>query len=179
LWLQSRRLRQIKPPVVSAGADQSIDLAQAASLNGSYTYDGKSAPITQLWTKASGPGDVVFSNAAQGNSTATFSAAGTYALNFVVDDAQLSASDSVTVTVTTGGSLETPHAPEIAWRTPALELTNGSATVDFTWNKYSGVSVNYWYLLQDGVTVFAASIAPNGNNNQTASQWLSGCYPSG
>lgn len=156
-------------PVVNAGSDLNATVAQAVSLNGTYTDDGKTSPITQLWSKVSGPGTVTFSNAAQGNSSATFSEAGTYELNYAVDDSQLAASDQVAVTVTSGGTLETPFAPEIAWRTPTVELSNGSASIDITWNKYSGVSGNYWYLLQDGVSVFEASVVPNGNAKQTAS----------
>jgi hypothetical protein len=155
-------------PVVNAGIDASAEVDVVTSLNGSYTDDGKTAPISQLWAKFSGQGNVFFSNTSQGNSTATFSEVGTYALDYTVDDTELSASDRLTVTVTSGSSLETPFTPEIAWRTPELELTNGSANVDITWNKYSGVSGNYWYLLQDGVAVYEASIAPNGNSLQTA-----------
>src|SRR6188768_2121636 len=66
-------------PVVAAGSDQSITLPSTASLSGTASDDG--APIrllTTKWSKVDGPGTVVFGNATALNSSATFSAAGTY-----------------------------------------------------------------------------------------------------
>lgn len=155
-------------PLANAGTDQSVTINQAITLNGTYTDDGKTSPITQLWSKVSGVGNVAFANAELGNSTATFSTAGTYVLNYIVDDSEFSSSDQVSITVTDAGNLEKPFTPEIAWRTPEVAITNGSALIDLTWNKYSGVSGNHWYLLQNGVDIYDATIAENGNNLQTA-----------
>ncbi len=51
------------PPVVNAGADQSIVLPTTATLTGIVTDDGNPNPpgaVTRIWTKVSGPGTVTF-----------------------------------------------------------------------------------------------------------------------
>jgi len=96
-----------KPPVVNAGADQTITLPSPASLSGTATDDGLPNPpgtITTTWTKVSGPGTVTFANASARATTATFSAAGSYVLRLSGSDSVLSGSDDLAVTVnaTTG-----------------------------------------------------------------------------
>src|SRR5678809_1637742 len=54
---------------------------------------------TKTWSQVSGPGTVTFSNAAALNSTANFSAAGTYTLRLTANDSLLSSSDDVVITV--------------------------------------------------------------------------------
>ena len=55
--------------------------------------------MTYAWTKVSGPGTVTFANASAIDTTATFSAIGTYVLQLAASDSVLQASDTVTVTV--------------------------------------------------------------------------------
>jgi subtilase family serine protease len=89
-------------PVVNAGANQTITLPAAASLNGTVTDDGLPNPpgaVTVTWSKTSGPGTVTFANPAAKVTTATFSAAGTYVLKLTASDSALSASASTTITV--------------------------------------------------------------------------------
>ncbi|MGY1681899.1 PKD domain-containing protein [Geodermatophilus sp. SYSU D01176] len=86
------------PPTVNAGADQSVTMPNAATLDGTIT-DPEGAAVTAAWTRQSGPGTVTFANAAATDTTATFSAAGTYVLRLTGSDGQASASDDVTVTV--------------------------------------------------------------------------------
>ena len=89
------------PPVVNAGADQTITLPASATLAGSATDDGlpMGSTITKSWTVFNGPGIVTFGNATALNTTATFSAAGTYTLRLSATDSALSASDDVVITV--------------------------------------------------------------------------------
>ena len=99
-------------PVVSAGPDRSVTLPASASLDGNVTDDGLPNPpgaTTPTWSKVSGPGTVTFGNPAAVDTTATFSAAGTYVLRLSVTDSALSATDDVTVTVSpaTGGGATT------------------------------------------------------------------------
>ena len=91
-----------QPPTVNAGADQTITLPNAASLNGSASDDGLPNPpgaMTFNWTRTAGPGTVSFSNPTALSTNATFTAAGTYTLSLTANDAALSATDQVIVTV--------------------------------------------------------------------------------
>lgn len=90
---------QNTPPVVYAGVDQLILLSSGATLSGSATDDGMINPLITTWSFVSGPGTVSFSNASDLNSTATFSAPGTYFLRLIADDGQYTKSDTVRVAV--------------------------------------------------------------------------------
>ena len=65
-------------PGANAGADQSLPLFQSAQLQGFVSYAG--APPVIQWNLYSGPGAVTFGDAAQTNTTASFSAPGVYTL---------------------------------------------------------------------------------------------------
>lgn len=92
-------------PTVSAGPDVTITLPGTASLVGTVTDDGLPAgsSVTQTWTTVSGPGTVTFANAGAVDTTASFSAAGTYVLRLTASDTALSASDEVQVVVNAAG----------------------------------------------------------------------------
>src|SRR5690606_643704 len=88
------------PPVVNAGADQSLPVGVPVNLSGTVTDDGlPGSAITTQWSRVSGPGTVTFGNAAARNTTAQFSAPGTYVLRLTASDGQLSASDDVTIVI--------------------------------------------------------------------------------
>jgi pectate lyase len=90
-------------PVVDAGPDKTIFIGSTVTLNGTATDDGKPNPpgtITKLWTKESGPGTVTFGTPTSVNTTADFSAIGTYVLRLTADDTLAQGYDEVTVTVT-------------------------------------------------------------------------------
>jgi len=96
-----------RPPTASAGADLSVTLPDAATLNGTATDpDGQS--LTATWTKVSGPGTVTFGDASAVDTTSTFSAAGSYVLRLTVSDGSLADSDDVSVAVE--GIPPTPQA---------------------------------------------------------------------
>src|SRR5690606_7127819 len=89
-------------PVVDAGANQTIVLPAGVTLNGIVTDDGLPNPpsvVTTTWQMVSGPGTVTFANANAVNTTANFSAAGTYVLRLTAEDGELVVSDVVTITV--------------------------------------------------------------------------------
>ncbi len=94
-----------KAPTVDAGANQTVALSGAVTLNGTVTDDGlPSGVLIANWTKISGPGTVTFANPDAVDTTATFSAIGTYLLELTVTDEALVGSDQVTITVQqTGG----------------------------------------------------------------------------
>ncbi len=90
-------------PNVEAGSNQTITLpTDTVDLDGTVTDDGLPDPpasVTTTWSKVSGPGTVTFGSIYAVDTTATFSAAGTYVLQLSADDGDLQASDTVTVTV--------------------------------------------------------------------------------
>ncbi|KPK53598.1 MAG: hypothetical protein AMS22_07185 [Thiotrichales bacterium SG8_50] len=88
-------------PVVNAGPDQTITLPGNATLDGTVTDDGLPTPpaLTTTWSQVSGPGTVTFGNPNAVDTTASFSAAGSYTLRLTANDGALSSSDDVVVTV--------------------------------------------------------------------------------
>ena len=87
------------PPVVSAGANQTITLPAAATLAGTASDDGLPNPpglLTTTWSLVSGPvSGVFFANPALPATTATFSAPGTYVLRLTASDGAASQSSTV------------------------------------------------------------------------------------
>jgi hypothetical protein len=89
-------------PLVAAGADQSIRLpVDTLALNGTVSDDDLPVAdnLTVTWTQVSGPGTVVFGDAAAVDTDATFSEAGIYVLRLTVSDGELSAMDEIEVRV--------------------------------------------------------------------------------
>ncbi len=88
------------PPVVEAGVDRTVIRGGRTYLNGTIrTLAGKGGSPTLRWTKASGPGDVAFEDAAAAVTSATFSEAGNYVLKLTAGKGSLSGSDTLKVTV--------------------------------------------------------------------------------
>ncbi len=89
-------------PVVDAGPDLTITLADNASLDATVTDDGlpQGSTLSYSWTMDSGPGLVTFSNEYAEDTTASFSAIGSYTLRLSASDSSLTGSDTITVTVT-------------------------------------------------------------------------------
>jgi hypothetical protein len=86
-------------PQASAGADIATRVGVAVSLQGTVVYTNP-APLTTTWSVYSGPGQVTFSNPTLANTTATFSAPGTYTLMLKADNGiHTPAFDAVMVTV--------------------------------------------------------------------------------
>jgi hypothetical protein len=89
-----------QPPTVVAAGDPVVTLPNSVVLTGTITDDGlPSNVLTMTWSKIDGPGNVTFANTAAADTTATFSAAGTYVLRLEAGDGVLTASDDVTITV--------------------------------------------------------------------------------
>ena len=88
---------------MNAGTDQAVTCPRPCpprpGLDGTVTDDGLPNPpgaTTPTWSKVSGPGTVTFGNPNAVDTTATFSAAGTYVLRLSVTDSALTATDEVT-----------------------------------------------------------------------------------
>jgi hypothetical protein len=98
-------------PVVNAGADQNVTLSIGASLNGTVSDDGLPNPpdaVTITWSQVSGPGVVTFGDASVVDTSASFSTEGAYVLRLTADDSELSASDEVTITVSSQPDNQAP-----------------------------------------------------------------------
>jgi hypothetical protein len=85
-------------PSANAGPDQSIAVGAPLQLQGFVSFSG--TPPAIQWEFYSGPGTVTFGNAAQTNTTATFSGPGVYTLRLSADDSvHAVAYDAVVITV--------------------------------------------------------------------------------
>ncbi|HYG74467.1 MAG TPA: nucleoside hydrolase-like domain-containing protein [Planctomycetota bacterium] len=91
-------------PYVNAGADATIPQLASVALDATVTDDGQPGPLTVKWSQASGPGTATFANVSAIDTTATFSAPGTYVLRLTASDGANTASDDVSVTVVAQGS---------------------------------------------------------------------------
>ncbi len=76
------------PPAVNASPTMTNIFPGTVTLSGTASDDGlpTNGTLTVVWSKISGPGTVIFGNAAMTNSTATFSANGVYVLRLTADD---------------------------------------------------------------------------------------------
>ncbi|HEX5769895.1 MAG TPA: PKD domain-containing protein, partial [Nocardioidaceae bacterium] len=142
-------------PTVNAGADQSVTLPSAAVLDATVSDDGPSSALTYSWTQVSGEGTTTFSAPSAEDTSATFSAAGTYVLRLTASDGELTGSDQVTVTVapsTGGGSNTAPvvnAGPDQSVTLPASATLNATVTDDglpgtglsYVWTQVSGPGV--------------------------------------
>src|SRR5205814_2131939 len=135
-------------PVVNAGPDQ-IVATHSTGLSGSATDDGLPNPpgaLTYLWSKVSGPGSVTFGNAQTANTTATFSAGGTYTLKLSASDSALTGTDTIVLTVNKAPVVNA--GPDQTITLPDSATLSGSATDDgiptppgaltYTWSKLNG-----------------------------------------
>lgn len=87
-----------QPPVVDAGADQTITMPAAVSLDSTVSDDGlPMGSLTTLWTQTSGPGTTTFADDTAVDTTATFSVDGVYVLRLTANDTDQTAFDELTV----------------------------------------------------------------------------------
>jgi hypothetical protein len=94
IWFDSFTANTNLAPVVSAAVKPGPvgSPIGTATLDGSVIDDGGIAgPLTTLWTKAAGPGTVTFANKNAIDTTATFSAPGTYVVRLTANDTNKSA----------------------------------------------------------------------------------------
>jgi len=109
------------PPLVSVGGSRSITLPDPLTLTATVTdIDNPSAGISLNWTKASGPGEVVFTTPEALTTDATFSEPGEYILRLTANDGQASRSDSLVVVV---NAEESEDLPTITLEAPANDTS--------------------------------------------------------
>jgi RHS repeat-associated protein len=152
-----------RPPIVDAGGDQSITLpTNSVSLNGIASDDGlPQGSVLQLnWSVVSGPGPVVFSDPTNAISTATFTTAGEYVLKLTASDGQLSASDTLKVTVVPNNQPPTVNAgPDQIIELPDPAFLKGIITDDGM--PHGSTVTSTWSLVNGpGPVVFGNANAP-------------------
>lgn len=112
-------------PVVSAGANKTINVAQTLTLAGTASDDGLPNPpaaAAARWSLQSGPGQVTFVDARSLTSKAIFSAPGTYVLKLSANDGALTSSSTMTATVTSD-----PNVAPVVSAGPDLQAFPGTA----------------------------------------------------
>ena len=124
-------------PFVSAGAQQ-ILASSSTTLKGVVIDDGLTGGGSKFmnWSKIAGPGTVSFGNAAQTNSSASFSLDGIYTLKLSASDGQYTNSSLVTVAVNPSlsvamlepGPLSTVAVPTNLLLRAEAACTSGSVT---------------------------------------------------
>ena len=121
------------PPSVDAGVDTASPVNAAANLNGTVTDDGLPAPpgaTATLWSVDSGPAAVTFGDASLVDTTASFTVTGTYVLRLTADDGELTAFDTVTITVTATAEPMTITRSIVASADDAEERSTGVIDLD-------------------------------------------------
>jgi len=120
------------------------------NLTGTVTDDGRppGAPVTVVWSKFSGPGDVAFGSPTSLTTIATFFTAGDYVLRLTASDTQLTGFDDVSITVDPSNQPPVANAgADQSIRLPATASLTGSATDDafprgrvltYSWSKFIG-----------------------------------------
>jgi PKD repeat protein len=148
-------------PIANAGPDLTVTMPAAATLSGSVSDDGLPNPpgtVAASWLKLTGPGSVTFGSPTSASTTATFSAAGTYQLRLTADDSALSASDDVTVTVSSGNQAPAANAgPDLTVTMPAAATLSGSVTDDGLPNPPGTVTASWLKLTGPGSVTFVSS----------------------
>ncbi|MFN0277202.1 MAG: peptidoglycan DD-metalloendopeptidase family protein [Pyrinomonadaceae bacterium] len=131
-------------PVVNAGNDQTVSVANGAVLSGTVNDDGLPVPpasVTSTWSKVSGPGNVTFTPANNPNTSATFSIAGIYTLRLTASDSALSAFDDVRIVVNVTGAGGVLGATQTAPPT-SVNLTTEGTTDWVHWGLNDETSVD-------------------------------------
>ncbi|MDX2029765.1 MAG: BACON domain-containing carbohydrate-binding protein [Blastocatellia bacterium] len=112
---------------VNAGPDQVVALPNNGLLAGSVT--GGMGTVLTGWSRISGPGAVLFSNASAAVTSATFQTSGVYVLRLTATDSQITLTDDVQVTVNPDPTTPPPDpmtvAPDVD---PTVATTVGAAT---------------------------------------------------
>lgn len=125
-------------PSVDAGADQSAVKGVALSLSGLVSDDSRLYDVPRiLWRVLSGPGAVQLGNASSAATTAVFSSEGTYVLQLEAFDGELSAADSVMITVN-----NTNSAPDALEQNVIID-EDTSSEIQLTATDADGDNISY------------------------------------
>jgi hypothetical protein len=135
------------PPAVEAGANQTISLPQQfVTVTGSVSDDGLGDPngyLQSTWSQVSGPGVVTFiTDIGQQQVMASFPVAGDYVLRLEATDGELTASDTVTVTIGFEAAIEWTAYNDCIGSTPVNPNTTDFTDYQDNTGVISGLLVN-------------------------------------
>ncbi|MYG33035.1 MAG: DUF5011 domain-containing protein [Cenarchaeum sp. SB0677_bin_16] len=88
-----------RPPVASAGADQTVRFGDTVTLDGSASYDPDNDDVTYLWKETSGTGTKLSDIAVQSPTFTAPGSAATITFELTVSDGEFGSTDTVTITV--------------------------------------------------------------------------------
>lgn len=120
---------------VNAGADQVVTLPNNGLLVGSVT--GGAGMVAVAWSKVSGPGPVIFSNASAAVTSATFQTNGIYVLRLTATDSLTTLTDDVQVTVNPDPTTPPPDPMMVA---PGVDMTVATTVGAATAFLYTGAN---------------------------------------
>jgi hypothetical protein len=138
--------RSTGAPVANAGLDKTVPVGTLFQLQGAVVFSN-STPVIQ-WRLYSGPGTVMFGNAALTNTTAMFSAPGIYTLELSADDGTHAvAYDAVVFTVTNAIHVSVARTGtnlNLSWTggSPPYVVQRADALPAGSWNGIVMTSVN-------------------------------------
>ncbi|WP_035610467.1 PKD domain-containing protein [Haloferula sp. BvORR071] len=159
-------------PLADAGADQAITLPTSAiTLNGSGSDPG-GAINAHAWSQVSGPSTASLAGAGSASLTASALVAGSYVFRLTVtDNSGLTASDDVTVTVSTSAG-----SPPVAnaGADKAITLPASSVTLNGSGSDPGGSINGHAWIQVSGPS--AASLSGTATANLTASSLVAGSY---
>jgi len=137
-----------QPPVASAGNDQTIQLpASSFTLSGSGTTP-QGTIAAYAWSQVSGPNNAIINNATSATTPVSGFVAGTYVFRLgVTNDANLSATDEVTITIASesatvpvanAGLDQTIQLPASFFVLSGAGTTASGTITDYLWTLISG-----------------------------------------
>jgi RHS repeat-associated protein len=150
-------------PTVNAGADQRLAFPQRTAILDATATDEDGLPLgalTTQWSVAQRPAGstVTFADATAVDTTATFSAAGLYALRLTADDGELSTSDDVMIVVEAANQAPVVDAGPNQSITKPTTALDGTVTDDGL-PTGSVVTVQWSQLQGPGTAVFGNASA--------------------
>jgi fibronectin type 3 domain-containing protein len=136
-------------PIADAGQDQTGEVDQAVTLDGSGSTDSDGDSLSFIWSQKDGP-SVVLSNSSLATPTFLPTVTGIYVFQLAVSDGQSqSFSDSVTVTINGENQVPVANAgPDLIVETGSLVTLDGSMSYDddmdtltYHWSQKEGTNI--------------------------------------
>jgi PKD repeat protein len=164
-------------PMVDVGRDKPTHVGEPVALNATVRDDGLPTPTTTVsWSAVSGPGTVSFSAPNAPQTSADFSASGTYVLRATASDTALTGSDELTVTVVAPGAplpLNTPVAKAFDdveqrptgftdWLGSTLNVPNAGGTTQTVGIRFDNLEVPKGATITEAWIQFTSSAANSG-----------------
>ena len=142
-WLLFLKVNE--PPVIdTAGLDQEISWAEYSVYLDATVTDDPRDNLTYAWSKLSGPGSVTFSAPSSEDTSAAFSASGTYILQLSASDGKLASTSTVTIVLSNSAPVVNAGADKSLTYPTKNAFLNATVsdhpqdTLSYSWSKVSG-----------------------------------------